>query len=127
MYTHLRASQVGKQSTCNAGNKRLVFDHWVWMIPWRKGMATHSSILAERIPMDRGASRATVQGVTRSRTQLPQLNTHINILLTLLRCILKSKKIKPFQVYNSIFLLAVSVITISQFWSVFTCGYSLSI
>ena len=34
-----------------------------------KGMATHSSILAWRIPMDRGAWRATVHGVAKSWTQ----------------------------------------------------------
>ena len=28
---------------------------WVGKIPWKEGMATHSSILAWRIPMDRGA------------------------------------------------------------------------
>ena len=33
-----------------------------------KGMATHSSILAYRIPMDRGAWQATVHGVTESDT-----------------------------------------------------------
>ena len=33
-------------------------------------MTTHSSILAWRIPMGRGAWRATVHGVTRSQTQL---------------------------------------------------------
>ena len=33
-------------------------------------MATHSSILAWRIPMDRGAWLATVCGVTQSRTRL---------------------------------------------------------
>ena len=35
-----------------------------------EGMATHSNILAWRIPMDRGAWRATVYGVTKSQTQL---------------------------------------------------------
>ena len=35
-----------------------------------KEMATHSSILAWRIPMDRGAWQATVHGVTKSQTQL---------------------------------------------------------
>ena len=35
-----------------------------------KEMATHSSILTWRIPMDRGAWWATVHGVTKSRTQL---------------------------------------------------------
>ena len=38
--------------------------------PLEKGMATHSSILAWRIPMDRGAWRATVHGVAKSRTRL---------------------------------------------------------
>ena len=38
--------------------------------PLEKGMATHSSILAWRIPMDRGAWWATVHGVTKSQTLL---------------------------------------------------------
>ena len=33
-------------------------------------MATHSSILAWRIPMDRGVWRDTVHGVAKSRTRL---------------------------------------------------------
>ena len=41
-----------------------------WEDPLEKGMATHSSILAWRIPMDRGAWQATVNGVTKSQTQL---------------------------------------------------------
>ena len=36
--------------------------------PLEEGMETHSSVLAWRIPMDRGAWRATVHGVTKSRT-----------------------------------------------------------
>ena len=38
-----------------------------WEDPLEKGMATHSSILAWRIPTDRGAC---VHGVAKSRTQL---------------------------------------------------------
>ena len=38
--------------------------------PLEKEMATHSNILAWENPMDRGAWRATVQGVTKSQTQL---------------------------------------------------------
>ena len=38
--------------------------------PLEKGMATHSSNLALRIPMDRGAWWATVHRVAKSRTQL---------------------------------------------------------
>ena len=41
-----------------------------WEDPLEEGMATHSSILAWRIPMDRGAWWATVHGVTKSWTQL---------------------------------------------------------
>ena len=42
--------------------------------PLEEGMATHSSILARRIPMDRGAWRATVQSTEKSRTRLKQLS-----------------------------------------------------
>ena len=38
--------------------------------PLEKGMATHSSILTWRIPMDRGAWQATVHGVANSQTWL---------------------------------------------------------
>ena len=41
-----------------------------WEDPLEEGMATHSSFLAWRIPMDRGAWGAAVHGVTKSRTQL---------------------------------------------------------
>ena len=36
--------------------------------PLEKEMATHSSILAWRVPMDKGAWWATVHGVTESQT-----------------------------------------------------------
>ena len=48
-----------------------------------KGKATHSSILAWRIPMDRGAWRATVHGVTKSWTQLKQLSMQAQITLVI--------------------------------------------
>ena len=38
--------------------------------PLEKGMATNSNILAWRIPMDRGAWWATVQGVSKNQTGL---------------------------------------------------------
>ena len=44
--------------------------------PLEEGMATHSSILAWWIPMDRGAWRATVHRAAKSRTRLKQLSTH---------------------------------------------------
>ena len=39
-------------------------------------MATHPSILAWRIPMDRGAWRAIVHSVAKSRPQLKRLSKH---------------------------------------------------
>ena len=47
-------------------------------------MATHSSILAWRIPMDGGTWRATVQGVTESdTTERPNSNNNPNSITTL--------------------------------------------
>ena len=40
-----------------------------WEDPLEEGMATHSSILAWRVPMDRGAGWVTVHGVAKSWTQ----------------------------------------------------------
>ena len=39
-----------------------------WEDPLEKGMAAHSSILAWRIPIERGALRATAHGVAKSQT-----------------------------------------------------------
>ena len=43
---------------------------WVRSLGWKdlleKGMATHYSILAWRIPMDRGAWQTTIHGVAKS-------------------------------------------------------------
>ena len=44
------------------------FSLWVWEDPLEEGMATHSSILAWRIPMDRAAWQATVHWVAKSQT-----------------------------------------------------------
>ena len=54
---------VGKESAFNAGSLG-------WEDPLEEGMATHSSILAWRIPMDRGAWGATVHGFAESQTRL---------------------------------------------------------
>ena len=55
-------------------NQPAMRETWVlslgWEDPLEDGMATHSSILAWRIPMDRGAWQATVHGVAKSQTQL---------------------------------------------------------
>ena len=53
-------------------NLPAMWETWVqslgWEDPLEEGMATHSSILAWRIPMVRGARWATVHGVTESDT-----------------------------------------------------------
>ena len=46
-----------------------------WENPLEEGRATHYSILAWRIPMDRGAWQATGHGVAKSRTRPEQLST----------------------------------------------------
>ena len=62
------SGSVGKESACNKGD--------LGSIPGLgrslggEGMATHSSIIAWRNPMDKGAWQATVHGITKSRTQL---------------------------------------------------------
>ena len=43
-------------------------------------MATHSSILAWKIPTDSGAWWATVHGVTKSQIQLKQLSTGASVI-----------------------------------------------
>ena len=49
-------------------------ENWVqslgWQDPLEEGIATYSSVLAGRIPMDRGAWWATVHGVTKGQTRL---------------------------------------------------------
>ena len=47
---------------------------WVWSLGWKdpleEGMATHLGILPWKIPIDRGAWRATVQGVAKRQARL---------------------------------------------------------
>ena len=53
-------------------NPTAMWETWVqslgWEDPLEEGMATHSSILAWRIPVDREAWLATVHGVAKSQT-----------------------------------------------------------
>ena len=44
-------------------------------------MTTHSSILAQGNPMARGAGRAIVHGIVKSRTQLGDFHFHFDPLL----------------------------------------------
>ena len=53
-------------------NVLAMWETWVRYLGWEdsleKGMATHSNILAWRIPMDRGVWRATVHRISKSWT-----------------------------------------------------------
>ena len=68
--TAIRASLVAQ----TVKNPPAVWETWVRSLGWKdalkEGMATHSSILAWRIHMDREAWWAKVHGVTKSQTQL---------------------------------------------------------
>ena len=46
-----------------------------WDDPLEEDVVTHSWILAWRVPLDRGAWRATVHGVTKSQTRLTKHTT----------------------------------------------------
>ena len=64
-------------------NPPALWETWVRSLGWEdsmeEGMATHSSILAWRILMDRGAWQVTVYGVAKSQTQLSDYAQHILI------------------------------------------------
>ena len=66
----LRVSLVAQTVCLQCGRPR--FNPWIRKIPWR---TTHSSILAPN-PMDRGAWRAVVHGVTKSQTRLSDFTQH---------------------------------------------------
>ena len=71
LYIFIWASQVAlvlKNPPANAGGIRDAVQSLGRESPLEKGMATHSSILTWKIPMDRGAWRATVHGAAKSQT-----------------------------------------------------------
>ena len=55
-------------------NPPVMRETWVqslgWVVPLEEGMATHSSMFARRIPMDRNTWRVTVHGVVKSQMLL---------------------------------------------------------
>ena len=81
----------GKESACSAGDPGSIpgsgieFPTRVQPLggedPLEEGMVTHSSVLAQRIPMNRGAWRATVHRVTKHWNGL--LKSPLRRLLTL--------------------------------------------
>ena len=67
-HSSLRWASLMAQGRICLQCRRPGFDHWVGKIPLEEEMATHSSILAWRIPWT--VWWATIQGVTKSQTQL---------------------------------------------------------
>ena len=67
MFLGFPSSSAGKESACNAGDPGSIPG---LEDPLEKGKAAHSSILGLENPVDRGAWRAAVHGVTKSRTQV---------------------------------------------------------
>ena len=55
-------------------NSSALWETWVrslgWEVSLKQGMVSHSSALAWKIPMDRGAWLVTVHGVAKSQTRL---------------------------------------------------------
>ena len=71
LVAQLVKKQTNKQKTLQCRRyKRRGFDHWVRKIPLEKEMATHSSILAWRIPWTKEPGGARVYKIAKSRTRL---------------------------------------------------------
>ena len=66
-----KVAHIGKEPSCRCTETQ---ETWVrslgWEDPLEEGIATHSSILAWRIPMDRGAWWVPVHGVTKNLARL---------------------------------------------------------
>ena len=71
---HFPKVPKGFQMAQMVKNLPAMWETWIQSLGWEdsleEGMATHSSSLAWRIPMDKGAWRATVHGVEKSWTRL---------------------------------------------------------
>ena len=100
-----RGRSDGKESTCNAGDVGLILG-WGRSPGEGNGYPLQYSCLGN--PMDRGAWRATVHGITESQTQLSGQHLHFQTALYLseykitFHCNTKSR-------YNALFLLNWSV------------------
>ena len=66
----------GKESSCNTGLQETRFRSLGQEDPLKKGMATHSSILAWRIPWTEEPGGLQSMGLQKSWTPLKQLSMH---------------------------------------------------
>ena len=93
-----------------------MWEIWVrslgWEDPLEEGMATHTSILAWRISMDREAWWATVYGVMKSQTQL---NTHTHT------------RAHMYMLHRAEIILAMSFLPSFFTWQYIISSYSLAV
>ena len=84
-----RGGSVVKQSACQCRRlRRRWFDPWVGKIPWRRKWLMHTSILAWKISMDRGAWRAKGHGTSKeSETNEHTHRDRIKFIFLLLICL----------------------------------------
>ena len=75
LFSGFSCGSAGKESICNAMLETWVQPSLGWEEPLEKGKATHSSILAWRIPW-------TVHGVAKSWTQLSDFHFHFHCYCT---------------------------------------------
>ena len=68
MYGHIRGFLVAQLVKNLPAMQETLVQFLGWENPLEEGRATHYSVLAWRIPMDRGAWWATGHGVTQSPT-----------------------------------------------------------
>ena len=61
-----------------------------WGDPLEEGMATHSGVLAWRIPQIEEPGQATVHRVTKNQTPVKQVSTHSNSTGNSAQCYVKS-------------------------------------
>ena len=75
-----------KNLPANAGDKREAVRFLGWEDSLEEGMATHPSILACRIPMDRGAWRATVHSLGKNSDTKHSTEQHIFVCVCVYVC-----------------------------------------
>ena len=88
-----QAALVVKNSPASAGDIR---DPWVEKTPWRRAWYPLQCSCLED-PMDRGAWRATVRGITQSLTQLKWLSTLPSLPQTDFNNLLRTGKLRDLQ------------------------------
>ena len=81
-HTHTHTHILDFSSGSTVKNPSAKQETWVQSLgredPLEEGIATHSSVLAWRIPMDKGAWWARVHGVAKSQTQMKWLTMHVH-------------------------------------------------